>query len=326
MKLTVLGDGAWGTAIASLLAYNKYDVTLWCYNPAVAESIINKQENTLYMPGVKLSTCIKPCLDLNRALADSNLIFQAIPTAFLRSTLSKISFLKNHDKKATPWILLNKGIENKTLLLPTQILDSILPYHAPKIVLSGPSFACETINQQPTCIMLATQDSLLVEPLQNILHNNFFKTVYTHDTIGVQVGGALKNIITLALGILKAQKYSDNTISFVVTYGLQEISILAQALGGDQKTIYGLSGIGDLILTAFGSHSKNLQAGILLGSNKTLDEIKAHFATLPESFNTICSAYSITQKYALKAPLITTLYNIIYKNYHPKLLIDCILV
>lgn len=318
LKICILGDGAWGTAVAQLLAYNNYSVTLWCNDKKVAESIKNKNENTKYLPKVKLSSLIEPITDLNLAIENSSYIFEAIPVKFLRKVLKKIDL--NKLNKNIPWVILSKGIEENTNLLPSQIVKDVLD-QVPIAVISGPSFAVELVQKQPTGVNIASKNKNLAEQIQFIINNSFFKTIYTHDIIGVQAGGALKNVITIAIGLLESLGYKENTKSLAITQGLKEIALIVEKMGGNKDTIYGLSGLGDLVLTALGSNSKNLKFGKLLGATKSEKEISMALPTLPEGVNTAKSIFELSQNYKLDLPLCNSVYEIIFSNKCPSIII-----
>lgn len=319
LKITVLGAGSWGTAISQLLAFNNYSVTLWCNSNEVAKNIINQKENHKYLPKVKLSNLIYPVTDINQAIKDSNFIFEAIPVKFLRKVIEKINLKKLN--KNIPWISLSKGIETNTNLFSSQIIEDILNPTSIS-VLSGPSFAIELIKKQPTAVDIASKSKLFASKIQKIINNNFFTSIYKKDVLGVEIGGALKNIITIAVGLIDSLGYKDNTKAYIITKGLKEISILTKKIGGNQTTIYGLSGLGDLVLTSLGSNSKNLKFGQLLGQGKNLNQIKSILPTLPEGINTAKAVYQLANKYKINLPICLSIYEIIYNNASPDILIN----
>lgn len=304
-KVCVLGDGAWGTAIATVLAQNGFEVNLWCYNAQVADSINKHNINNLYFPDLVLDKKIKAFTDINQAIKDSSWIFEAIPVKFLRTILNQITSLNKEQK----WVVLSKGLEQKTFLLPSQIIDDVFKYDVKKIVVSGPSFAHDLVQKKFTCVEIAGSNDI-ANQLIPIMQNDYFKLNYVDDLIGVQVGGAFKNVVTIALGIADGLGYSDNTKAYIFTKGLHEIAILAKHLGGKGETVYGLSGAGDLVLSAFGKHSKNLNLGLNIAKGLKVNELQ----NLPEGINTLQSAYELIKANDLKLPLIYNLYKIIFSN------------
>lgn len=310
-KITVLGDGAWGTACAYLLANNGYPITLWCYNKEVAEAIKQTRYNTQYLPHVALPSSITPVTNLEEALAQAAWIFEAIPVKFLRSI---VSHCKSHVTKEQPWVILSKGIENDTLLLPSEVVIDSLGFAVPYVVLSGPSFARDLVHQQPTGVVLASHSLMLTQQLAVLLHNNYFTSIISNDVYGVQLCGALKNCVALAIGILDGAGYSDNTKALAATQGLQEIARIVEQLSGTKDTVYGLAGIGDLILTAFGSQSRNLMLGRQFGQGTSIEDIVLSMKQMPESIHTVKSVYQLIEKLSLSLPLFTTLYKILFQN------------
>jgi glycerol-3-phosphate dehydrogenase (NAD(P)+) len=311
MNVTVLGDGAWGCACATVLANNGHTVTLWCHNKDVADQIRATQYNTRYLPGVKLQETITPTTDIPYAIEHAQWIFEAIPVTFLRSILGQCTLYSRPDQR---WIVLSKGIENNSLYLPADILNDVFGYSVPSIILSGPSFAYDVARQQITTVMLACQDYALAQQVQKIIANSYFIPYITDDVIGVQLCGALKNCVALAIGLLEGAGYTDNPKASLLTQGLQEIASISQTLGGTHRTAYGLAGVGDIILTATGSKSKNLQVGRQIGQGKKIQDIISSGASLPEGINTLISTYQLIRKYNLHAPLIAALYAIIFEN------------
>lgn len=307
MRVTVLGDGAWGTAIAKLLAQNGHEVLLWCNDAEVALTIQDHHINERYLPGIQLPSTIIPTLDLSQALKNQ-FVFEAIPVKFMRSVLNKA---KPYAQPGQTWVVLSKGIETDTLLLPSQIAQDVLGENVPTIIISGPSFAHDLIKQQLTAVAIAGSSVETVAPVANLLENNFFKTKFCPDIIGVQVGGALKNIIALGMGMLDGAGYKDNPQAFFLTQGLQEIAQVAQALGGNNETIYGLSGLGDLVLTATGKQSKNRALGRRLGQGESLSSLCGNGA-LPEGCNTLQSVRQLALKYELELPLCSGIYDVVF--------------
>ncbi|MFC1894472.1 NAD(P)H-dependent glycerol-3-phosphate dehydrogenase [Candidatus Dependentiae bacterium] len=309
--VTVLGSGAFGTSVAQLLADNGHTVNLWCYEKDVGLDIQNNSENKKYLPGIKLNPNINPTSELNIALQDSKCIFEAIPVKFLRKILIQAkSFLKNEQIL----VVLSKGIEQDTLLLPTQILDDVFDNQIKKAVMAGPNFASEIVKRFNTATLVASGDKKINQDIKKLLSNDYFKVKLSSDVIGIQVGGAIKNVICLASGFIQGFCGSRNSLAFLLTNGLQEMEKLAVCLGGKKETIYGLSGFGDLVLSATSNLSKNNRVGNLIGQGKTIDDLKKEFTTLPEGINTVVSIYDLIKKCDLDLPICKQTYKVIFEG------------
>ncbi|OQA35127.1 MAG: Glycerol-3-phosphate dehydrogenase (NAD(P)+) [Candidatus Dependentiae bacterium ADurb.Bin331] len=299
-QVAMIGEGAWGTAVATLLANNNIQVNLWCYDEQVCDEIKKNHSNNRYLPQVPLSDRIKPTHDLAQALAESELIFEAIPVQYMRSVLEKC---RPHVRSDHKWIVLSKGIENNSLLLPTQLIDEVIVKTAHKAVLVGPSFASDVATQQITAVTLAATDCEFGLMLQKLLANNYFRPYLSLDVIGVQIGGALKNVIALAIGMLDGAGYRDNVKAFVLSRGLHEMMIVSQLRGGRPETIYGLSGVGDLVLTAMGARSRNREVGKRIGAGQTLETILYETGYIPEGVNTAISLHQLIEQFSLDLPV-----------------------
>jgi len=319
-SVAVLGDGAWGTACAALLADNGYHVTLWCYNADVAHAIATHACNTLYLPGVVLDTQrIHVTTDMHYAVADGAYVFEAIPIAHMRRSLRALPQKLAQEKT---WICLSKGIEQQSLLLPTGILEDMFgPLHG-KAVLSGPSFARDLVNKQLTAVTLATDDTTSANTVRQLLANDYMHIYASQDVTGVQLCGALKNGIALGVGILSGLGYGDNTKIYCVLRIMDEIANVLRVVGAHQETIYSLAGIGDSMLTALGSQSKNVIAGKRLAAGISLDQLHQEMNTLPEGINTVACVQQIMHRYKLTLPIMATLHAILFERAPVTLLYD----
>lgn len=320
-NITILGCGAWGTAFAHLLATNGYPVTLWCYNNEVAQSIKETRINKVYLPTIKLPDSITPVTDLSEALFQPNWIIEAIPVKFLRSVVKDcIKLVYAH----TPWVILSKGIEADTFLLPSEIISAELGFTIPFVVVSGPSFALDLAEQQQTGVMVASHKISLAERFAALVSNDYFETELTNDTHGIQLCGAFKNCAALAIGLIEGAGYKDNTKALLATRAIEEMTYLTEKFGGNLETAHGLAGVGDLILTAFGSQSRNRHIGKLLGQGQKLDDILASTAQIPESINTVKAFHTFSKTYNLSLPIVSTLYAIIFEMAPTTALIESI--
>lgn len=307
--IALLGEGAWGTAIAQLLAHNGYTVHLWCHESEVAQAIIRDGENKKYLPGIRLNKKIIPMTDMAQAVCGVRWIFEAIPVAYLRSVLEHARACATQDQV---WVILSKGIENKTLLFPTQMIDDVFQLPIKKAVFAGPSFANEVAKGSITGVTIGATDCDLSRELQQMLQNEFFRSYATTDMIGVQVGAALKNVISIGIGILDGAGYGDNPKAFLLTRGLNEMGVLAQALGGRQETLYGLSGVGDLVLTSMGKSSRNREVGRRIGVGEKLDAIMAETGYVAEGINTLKSVLDLAQAHRVQMPICQGVYEVVF--------------
>lgn len=306
-KVAVLGEGAWGTACAQLLADNDCDVILWSYDAAVAESMRSTLRNDRYLPGITLNSSLKITANLGEALHDRDWVFETTPVKFLRTVLMHA---KPYVTDRQTWVVLSKGIEEHTLLLPTQIIADVLGTHVKVAVCAGPSFAKELAMRCITAVTVAIPDGTDESVLPELLANNYFRPYRSTDIIGVQVSAAFKNVIALGIGMLDGAGYLENTKAFLLSRSVQEMARLVVAMGGKQETVYGLSGIGDLVLTCMGSSSRNLTVGRRLGAGHTLENILNDTGYIPEGVNTVQSIYQLMRKYEVTLPVCQGIYDV----------------
>ncbi len=301
-KITVLGDGAWGTAIAHTLATAENHVTLWCYDATVAQDIARSRENKKYLPDIKIHSNVIPTTSLEQAL-DAHIIFVAIPVAFLRSILMRCI---PYTTQQQSWIFLSKGIEKNTLAVSSTIAQETVN---PTIwaVLAGPSYASDLAQNQVTGFTYAAKSSDFLHTITE-LFPSFCTFEYSNDTQGIQLYGALKNILALGMGIIEGAGYTDNTKALFFTRVFNEITFLVEASGGDKNSYARFAGIGDALLTGYGALSKNKKLGLLLGSGKNMFEALKEFSTPPESVNTIQSAQQLIMQKQIAAPVLHMLY------------------
>ncbi|MHB8483086.1 MAG: NAD(P)H-dependent glycerol-3-phosphate dehydrogenase [Nitrospiria bacterium] len=315
--ISVIGAGSWGTALAALLSEKKINTRLWAYEKEVVDSIRNFRENKIYLPGVPLSSELRVTASMSEAVDQSDLILFVVPSHAARPVLNEISL---HLKREIPIISATKGIENETLLLPTQIMQEIFPkrFHRFLGVLSGPTFAKETLLKQPTAAVLAMKNFDLAASLQKRLTTSSFIVYLSKDIIGAQLGGALKNVIAIATGCSDGLGFGDNTRAALITRGLSEIIRLGIAMGAKKETFSGLSGIGDLILTATSRQSRNYSVGFQIGKGIPVSRILSGTKSVAEGVKTTLSAYHLSKRCQVPAPIIEQLYYILYKNKDPK--------
>lgn len=317
--LGVLGEGAWGTAIAHLLARNGHDVSIWCHDQACANEINSQHTNSRYTPNVMLPASIRATASLEEIFAQSQTIFEAIPVQFLRATLKQA---QPYVKKDHHMVVLSKGIESESLLLVSQLVTDLFGKDFSVTVLSGPSFSKDLIAQQPTAVMLASQHEVWSHSVQKLVENTYFSTQISDDYLGVQVCGAYKNIAALGIGIIEGAGFGPNTQFLALMRFLDEMKLVIQEFGGNAQTAYSLAGIGDLTLTAFGGCSKNRKVGGLLGQGKKLETILHETGMIPEGANTLVSLHQFSQQKGIVFPLSAAIYDVVYENKRVNTLID----
>lgn len=309
-NIVVLGDGGWGTALAILLDQNGHKVTLWSNFPDYAEYLDRKRENTRFLPGVKIPKSI--IITGNLKLATCNLLVMAIPTQYARPTLSKIK-----SAFRIPVVSVAKGLEIETLKRPSQIISEVLKTDR-IAVLSGPSHAEEVSRHLPTSVVIASRHQKLATEIQHIFRNDYFRP-YTHpDVVGVELGGALKNIIAIAAGICDGLKLGDNTKSALLTRGLVEMIRLARRLGAQKTTLTGLAGMGDLITTCISPHGRNRAVGMQLGQGKKLTEIMSKMQMVAEGVWTTRAVAKLSKQLKVELPITKEVYNVLFHNRDPR--------
>jgi glycerol-3-phosphate dehydrogenase (NAD(P)+) len=321
--VTIFGAGSWGTAIAKNISDNGYRVKLWAKEEDVVESIVKFKENKPYLPGIKLSSLIHPTNSLDSDLFDSDFLIFSIPTQFIRSSLIS---MKDMIPKDSILINTSKGIEQSSMKPICSIFKDILPRVARRYVtMSGPSFAYDVAMRLPTSVTLASTNPLLLPGAMKIFENENFKTYTSNDVVGVELGGSLKNVIAIGAGILDGLQSSESTKAAFITRGLKEIRTLSKFLGAKNITFMGLSGIGDLMLTAYGKQSRNRSLGVHIGKGQNIRKILASTTTVAEGFYTSEAIYQLTKKYKIHSPIIESIYKILYKNSDPKKMVKNLL-
>ncbi len=310
MKISVIGAGGWGTTIAIILNDNNYNVFLYEHFSEYCKILNENRENIKFLKGIKIPEKIVIINDMKKAIEESEIIFLATPSHYLRKFLKLI---KKYDYRKKIFVSLIKGIEPKTLKTPSEIIKEILG-NVKIVVISGPSIAPEVARKVPTTVVAASKDLLLAEKIQKILSTNYFRIYTNTDVKGVELGGSLKNVIAIAAGILDGLKTGDNTKAALITRGLAEIKRLGVKLGASEDTFYGLSGLGDLVVTCESKLSRNRMVGELLGQGKKIREILANMEMVAEGVKTSHSVYRLSKIYKVDMPISVEIYNIIYRN------------
>ncbi|MBE6380996.1 MAG: NAD(P)-dependent glycerol-3-phosphate dehydrogenase [Lentisphaerae bacterium] len=313
MKIAILSDGGWGSALSGVLADNGHEVVMWGPFAEYLDEMRSSRENRKFLKGIKFrdSVTFESCM--SEAVRDAALIVLATPTQYLRGVLSKLQLCYGASDNA---LLVNvaKGIEENSWLRISQMVADFLP-EADYAVLSGPSHAEEVARCVPTAVVAAAKNEAHALLVQKAFMNKYFRVYTSDDVVSVELGGALKNVIAIAAGILDGMKLGDNPKAALMTRGIAEVGRLGEALGGSPVTFSGLSGIGDLIVTCCSGHSRNRHVGEELGRGKTLDVIlKEMDMVVAEGVRTSIGAYTLARQAGVETPIIDEIYNVVHNN------------
>jgi glycerol-3-phosphate dehydrogenase (NAD(P)+) len=310
MRCAVIGAGAWGTALADLLACSGHEVRIWALEPDVARAIQSNHDNPVFLPGFTLSESLRATTDHAEALDGASLVVYATPSQHLRGVVSRG---RAHLARGAVLAVASKGIEQQTLALMSEVVQEEAKGHA-VVAISGPSFAAEVAAKQPTAIVAASENADAARLAQEALSSGSFR-VYTHDDlVGVELGGALKNVMAVATGILEGVGLGNNSRAALITRGLAEMTRLGIALGARSSTFAGLAGIGDLVLTCTGALSRNRAVGMAVGKGLTLDQALAGQPTVAEGVVTTKSALALAEREGVEMPIATMVYRILFEG------------
>lgn len=297
-KIAVVGAGAWGTALAQVAAMAGRQATLWAREPEVVESVNGTHENHLFLPGIALDPKLRATGDLNEA-AEADAILMVTPAQHMRGLLEKMAPIV---AEAKPVMLCAKGVEQSTNYLLTEVLAEAMPQATPA-VLSGPSFAAEVARGLPTAVTLACEDEEVAEALVHAIGLPTFRPYYSSDLVGAEIGGAVKNVLAIACGIVEGKKFGDSARAALTTRGFAELARLGLAMGAHMETLAGLSGLGDLILTCNSPKSRNMSLGIALGEGKTLEEVMGARNSVSEGVHSATAVVALARKYDIEMPI-----------------------
>jgi glycerol-3-phosphate dehydrogenase (NAD(P)+) len=316
MKISVLGAGGWGTTLAILLHYNGHNVTLWEYKKSYARHLLKKRINTDYLPGIKIPKEILITPDIEEASDYKNLIVLAVPSQFLRDIVKRIN---HHRIENAILVSVSKGIEKNTLMTMSQMLKDVFPHiNENQIgVISGPSHAEEVSQMVPTAVVAASVDIETSKAIQAAFMTSYFRVYASTDILGVELGGAFKNIIAIGAGIIDGAGFGDNTKAAIMTRGVAEISRLGLAMGARPETFAGLSGMGDLIVTCMSRHSRNRFVGEQIGKGKKLKEVLKSMEQVAEGVETTRSAKQLAAKIDIETPITNEVYKILFEDKDP---------
>lgn len=313
MKLSVIGSGGWGTALAILLVGKGHEVTLWSWCREESEKLKNEKENTAYLPGVRLPEGLTYTWDLKEAVTSAEVVVTVLPSHRMRDYARQMApFLGDR-----PIVNCTKGLEPETLLTMSACIREEIP-SARIAVLSGPSHAEEVARNIPTAVVAASEDEALAETVQDIFMTDTFRVYTSGDVKGVELGGALKNVIALCAGMVDGLGYGDNTKAALMTRGLVEIIRLGKALGAREETFTGLTGNGDLIVTCTSRHSRNRRAGVLLGEGKTLTEALSEIHMVTEGVTSCDAAFRLAKQTGVEMPIVFAAHAVLYEEKHPR--------
>ena len=316
MKISVLGAGGWGTTLAILLHYNGHNVSLWEYKKSYAKELIKKRINNDYLPGIKIPKEILITSDIEESTDNKHLIVLAVPSQFLRSVVKKIDFQEIED---VILVSVSKGIEKNSLMTMSQMLKEVFPQiNENQIgVISGPSHAEEVSRRIPTAVVAASVDTDTAKSIQSAFMTSYFRVYASTDILGVELGGAFKNIIAIGAGIIDGAGFGDNTKAAIMTRGVAEISRLGLAMGARPETFAGLSGMGDLIVTCMSRHSRNRYVGEQIGKGKKLKQVLKSMDQVAEGVETTRSAKQLAAENKIETPITNEVYKILYENKDP---------
>lgn len=315
--VTVLGAGSWGTALAFVLAENGHNTLLWSHRQEQADEITRHHTNKKYLGEQQLPKNLIATSSLEQAMTHSDVIVLAVPTKAFREVIGQFVTTLSEAKL---FVHVSKGIEPDSLKRISEIMEEEVPSHLRSsiVVLSGPSHAEEVILRHPTTVTVASTDLLAAERVQDLFMNEYFRVYTNEDVVGVELGGALKNVIALAAGIVDGLGYGDNAKAALITRGLAEISRLGTHMGAKPYTFIGLTGMGDLIVTCTSVHSRNWRAGNLLGQGKSLQDVLDDMGMVVEGVRTTKAAYQLSKQHDIEMPITAALYAVLFEGLSPR--------
>jgi len=316
-KVAVVGAGAWGTALATVLGRKGVAVDLWVYEPDLAERMAESRENDLYLPGHRIPEPVRPTHDLEEAVAGAGVVVSVTPSQVVRQVMTRAAGAIEADA----WVVTaSKGIEMGSLRLMHEVLGEALPsgFEGRIAALSGPSFAAEVAQGMPTAVSLACRDPRAGRRLQELFSDSRFRVYTLDDIVGVETGGALKNVVALAAGISDGLGFGHNSRAALITRGLAEISRLGVALGADPLTFLGLAGMGDLVLTCTGGLSRNRTVGLRLGQGEPLEEILGSMRAVAEGVKTAGAAVELARRRGVEMPIAETVWDVLEGRLDPR--------
>jgi glycerol-3-phosphate dehydrogenase (NAD(P)+) len=317
LKIGVVGAGSWGTALANLLGCKGYLLDLWVFEPDVCRQIAKQHENKVYLPGITLSPNLRPTNDLEAVVSGKDLVLVVVPSHVMRETTQRMAQAIGPQ---TIVVSASKGIENESHLTMSGVILETLPGLGDDrlAVISGPSFAREVVRKAPTVVTAASRCLATAEKVQHVFATPYFRVYSNQDMMGVELGGAVKNVIAIAAGVIDGLGLGLNTRAALITRGLVEIQRLGKRLGADQRTLAGIAGVGDLILTCTGDLSRNHTVGKKIGEGLKLDDILSEMRMVAEGVKTAKSVYNLSRKVDVEMPICREMYRILYEAASPQ--------
>ena len=311
MKIAVIGDGGWGTTLSILLYNNNYSVTIWSAFEDYAEYLNKHRYNPKFLPGIKIPKKIAITSSIYDAVDGVGFIVLAVPSQYMRSVLEKIKGLDV--PKSVPFLSVSKGVEDKSLMRMSEVIEDVLGKRQ-IAVLSGPTISYEVARELPTTVVIASKNLALAKKIQSVFSTPAFRIYTSNDVIGVELGGALKNVIAIAAGALDGLGLEANTKAGLITRGLAEISRLGIAMGAKRETFFGVSGLGDLVTTCISEHGRNRWFGEQVGKGKNPKDVLKKTDMVVEGVVTAGSAYQLAKKYKVEMPIVEQVYNVLYRE------------
>lgn len=319
MRIAVIGTGSWGTALAVHLGTNGHDVALWGRDPVLVGSIREQGENAMYLPGVRFPATVFPTPELDEALVDAEVVTLALPSHGLRALLRAGGMWI---RPGATLVSATKGLELVTLDRMSQVVHQELGGNRRVAVLSGPSFAAEVVRRKPTAVVVASEASDTAAVVRDCFTGPSFRVYTSDDVIGVEMGGAMKNVMAIAAGVVDALQLGHNASAALITRGLAEMSRLALAVGGRRETLAGLSGLGDLVLTCTGALSRNRRLGIELGRGRRLSDVLADTRSVAEGVHTTPAALTLGARHGVELPITAQMLDVLEGRKEPRVAVE----
>ena len=316
----VLGSGSWGTALATLLAHKGYRTQLWGRNRSAMAEMVRNRQNERYLTGVKFPDALEPIFDLAEGLRSTHIVVIVVPSAAFREVLRKMASIVGGDSPPIIWA--TKGIETDTAKLLHRVIEEELGDHVAKAILSGPSFATEVAFGLPTAVTVAATDLAFASYIAELFHSHNFRTYSSNDVMGVELGGALKNVLAIAAGISDGLGFGANARAALITRGLSEIMRLGECFGARRETLMGLSGVGDLVLTCTDNQSRNRRLGLAIGQGKSMQAAHLEIGQAIEGAVTAKVVEQLAEEYRVEMPIAQEVYRVLYEDHDPHLAVS----
>jgi glycerol-3-phosphate dehydrogenase (NAD(P)+) len=311
-RVAVIGAGSWGTALANLLAKKGVETVLWAWEREAAEGVEREHRNPLYLSEIELDPRLRATSDLAAAAGTADVVVSVSPSHVVRTVMGRAA---QHLHEGVLVVSASKGIETDTLRTMDDVLAEVIPGAESRLTfLSGPSFALEVAREHPTAVTVAAHDPAAAEEAQELFQTDYFRVYTNTDVTGVELGGALKNVIAIAAGVVDGLGFGSNTSAALITRGLAEMTRLGDALGADPLTFSGLAGMGDLILTCTGALSRNRAVGVALGEGRSIEEILSEMTMVAEGVKTARAARDLSRRAGVEMPIVEEMYSILYEG------------